>query len=181
MVYYIGTLPVSPYLEHFGILGMKWGVRRYQNEDGSLTPEGTTKYRPASKRETKILENLNRIKNEDKSRMSRMSARQKRSLNRDIDFYTKRTTGEVKAKNAKQRQFDELRSKKFKDRAISMLGQSAITALAQTGMMLYATKEMGMKMPTGKQLITRTLALTGGLTLANIGINEAWAKIGGTY
>lgn len=28
------------YLSHHGILGQKWGVRRFQNEDGSLTPEG---------------------------------------------------------------------------------------------------------------------------------------------
>ena len=28
------------YLEHHGILGQKWGVRRYQNEDGSWTKEG---------------------------------------------------------------------------------------------------------------------------------------------
>ena len=32
------------YLMHHGILGMRWGIRRYQNEDGSLTPEGEKRY-----------------------------------------------------------------------------------------------------------------------------------------
>ena len=32
-------------LYHHGILGQKWGVRRYQNPDGSLTPEGKKRYR----------------------------------------------------------------------------------------------------------------------------------------
>lgn len=31
-------------LEHFGIKGMKWGIRRYQNEDGTLTEAGKERY-----------------------------------------------------------------------------------------------------------------------------------------
>lgn len=32
------------YLAHHGILGMKWGVRRFQNKDGSLTAAGKKRY-----------------------------------------------------------------------------------------------------------------------------------------
>lgn len=34
----------NDYLMHHGIKGMKWGIRRYQNKDGSLTPEGEKRY-----------------------------------------------------------------------------------------------------------------------------------------
>jgi uncharacterized protein YukE len=34
----------NPYLSHEGIKGMKWGERRYQYEDGSLTPAGKIRY-----------------------------------------------------------------------------------------------------------------------------------------
>lgn len=34
----------SDYLEHYGTKGQKWGIRKYQNEDGTLTPEGREHY-----------------------------------------------------------------------------------------------------------------------------------------
>lgn len=34
----------SQYLQHYGIPKMRWGIRRFQNEDGSLTEEGRKRY-----------------------------------------------------------------------------------------------------------------------------------------
>lgn len=42
--YWSSDLNSEDYLEHYGTLGMKWHVRKYQYEDGSLTPEGRERY-----------------------------------------------------------------------------------------------------------------------------------------
>lgn len=46
MKYYgvVWTYENDDQLEHFGIKGMRWGIRRFQNEDGSYTKEGKERY-----------------------------------------------------------------------------------------------------------------------------------------
>ena len=41
-------------LYHWGIKGQRWGVRRYQNPDGSLTPAGKIRYENNSRFRAKI-------------------------------------------------------------------------------------------------------------------------------
>lgn len=47
-------------LRHHGIKGMKWGIRRYQNEDGTLTAEGAKRYN-RDQRENAAKKKENRI------------------------------------------------------------------------------------------------------------------------
>lgn len=50
-VYYVAGIPYgNNELYHFGIKGQKWGIRRYQNEDGTLTQQGKIRYSDKSAR-----------------------------------------------------------------------------------------------------------------------------------
>lgn len=69
------------YLQHWGIKGQKWGVRRFQNEDGTRTEAG--KKREAAARETdsmsdeELRNKVNRLRNEQN--YTRMVANRNRS------------------------------------------------------------------------------------------------------
>ena len=52
-------------LYHHGVKGMKWGVRRYVNSDGSLTPEGRAHYQKKLDKYTKKKEVISRRKERD--------------------------------------------------------------------------------------------------------------------
>lgn len=69
---------------HSGIKGMKWGIRRYQNPDGSLTAAGRTHYGVGKKREKVVLNNKEKGRSEKKNtytdaRKMRKEAAQKKT------------------------------------------------------------------------------------------------------
>lgn len=43
-IVYMNDAEYSDYLEHHGIQGQKWGIRRFQNPDGTLTEAGQKRY-----------------------------------------------------------------------------------------------------------------------------------------
>lgn len=51
---------MSTYIIHHGIKGQRWGVRRYQNEDGSLTSAGEQRY--SSKKANKLAARADRTR-----------------------------------------------------------------------------------------------------------------------
>lgn len=72
MIYYIGSIPCAPSdIQHWGIKGQKWGVRRFRNPDGSLTDAGKARYaastgkkNPLDMTDKELQAAVNRLRNE---------------------------------------------------------------------------------------------------------------------
>ena len=114
-------------LYHHGIKGQKWGVRRFQNEDGTLTSNGKRRYsRMFSSRDT--YERIKAIRNT--GRMDYMSARQKKSLDNAEQYWKARAEGKKPTvkRGIIKRQADRYRSYPIKAR----IGQSAALGVIGT-------------------------------------------------
>lgn len=63
-------------LKHWGILGMKWGVRRYQNKDGTLTAKGKKRYK-AEMDKLKAEEQVLKNRKSTQTKLNRLAAKKK--------------------------------------------------------------------------------------------------------
>lgn len=102
------------YLMHFGISGMHWGVRRYQNYDRTLTEEGKKRYgAEGSASANKTKRDLNRIDRE--STVSKARAETYHARSAASEYAAKKRLS--KGKNGKITSWYANNAKKYKIQA----------------------------------------------------------------
>ena len=131
------------YLCLHGILGMKWGVRRYQNEDGSLTEEGRKHYyksdgnptRAGKRYEKQIAKQQRALDKKEIAQIKkdRKEAMKKRSLmsEEELDNRIRRLQKEKQLRELTQNEIS--RGQKFADETLVQTGKQSVQKIAVEG------------------------------------------------
>ena len=115
------------YLEHHGILGQKWGIRRFQNKDGSYTNAGKERRK---KEETGYQKYKRETSRKTVEKMS----------NKRLDQQIERMRKEQTYKELKKQQ-NLSKGQQFVDSVLGSAGKQAAKVVV-TGAMVYAGKKL---------------------------------------
>ena len=144
-------------LYHYGILGMRWGVRRYQKKDGTLTNSGKKRYDKEMERlkaEEKVIKNKKRTQ----SKLEKLEAKRK-----SVEEL-KKNSNKPKEKSVKEYSDAELREivnrlqleKQYKDLSPKQvsIGKTVVNRIVKN-VVVPAAEEMGKQVV--KSLMTKEI------------------------
>jgi len=165
-------------LRHYGVLGMKWGHRRFQNEDGTLTPAGSTRYseRDAStvKLESvnKSVSNINKWRKDDrgvyKNRRKELRAKYKEGGSKE-DFEKDKAIEKenFKAQAKKTKLMTSMQEGKTKTSSIlgGIIGGSVVSSLGKA--MIISGRATGDRLMTSIGMLA---SIQGDITTFKSGV-----------
>lgn len=104
-------------LQHWGIKGMRWGVRRYQNKDGTLTAAGKRREKQLAKQRAENLKKARAAKAERKAKIATDSLSPKKMTEKELNERIARLELEKKYRDAvRENRASMARGKRFVDK-----------------------------------------------------------------
>ena len=154
------------YLAHHGILGMKWGVRRYQNEDGTLTSAGKKRYGDA---ENEVSNYLNAKENYKKAVTKYGFA--SNNISTKMRAYYKLQSASKQLSYAKT----DLKDAEYRKKLSEQKNKSKRQISLESEYMKNGFTKEEAELAAYKRVRTeRAIAIAGGLTVAAVGAYVAY-------
>lgn len=114
-------------LTHYGVKGMKWGQRRYRNEDGSLTNKGKAKLEKAqAKYDKKVSKNWHKAYNKAADHANKVlipQINEKYTKKYGEGWFKEASTNNTKEYHKYMKEYETMFNKSYQQAIVDVFGE----------------------------------------------------------